>query len=156
MALYPLRILWIVVLLLALATPRSEACYGPKIVFGVESGVRGEFAAAVLALYLKEKTGIALTLVPTAAAEVAAKIAADELDAGFAPEGEEGAPLLGYRLLAGVRLVDDLQFTTVLPALHKLSALLQGIDPAPYLKRIQEGEGAGAAARLLLFLNGWI
>lgn len=139
-----------------LFSAQAGACYGPKIVFGVEAGVRGEFAAAVLSLYLKEKTGIDMTIVAVAAEGVAEKIAADELDAGLAPEGGAGIPLLGYRLLSGERLTDDLQFTTALPAINRLSGLLQGFDPAPFMLRIQQGEGAGAVARSLLFANGWI
>lgn len=139
------------ILLLLLCAVPALACFGPKLYIGVEPGARGDLAFALVSLYVKEKTGVEAVRVELAAATAAAAIAQGEtVDLALAPAGNAGGVLTfadGMTLIAGHRLRDDLQFTTVLPALSKLQGVIAGADLTPLQTRIARGEGALAVAR---------
>lgn len=138
-------------ILLLLCTAPAWACFGPKLYIGVESGVPGDLNFALLSLYIKEKTGVEAVRVEIAAKDAAAAIAASEhVDLATAPATNSGGILSlpdGTILLVGKRVRDDLQFTTVLPALNKLQRLLTQADSSGLLARVRAGEGALAVTR---------
>lgn len=141
----------IIFILLLLCTAPAWACFGPKLYIGVEVGVAGELNFALVSLYIKEKTGVEAVRVDMAAKDaVAAVAAAEQVDLATAPATSSGGLLTlpdGSILLAGKRVRDDLQFTTVLPALNKLQRVLAQADATALLARVQAGEGAVAVAR---------
>ncbi len=137
--------------LILLSTAPAWACFGPKLYIGVEPGVAGDLNFALVSLYIKEKTGVEAVRVAMAGKDaVAAVAAAEEVDLATAPATSSGALLAlpdGTILLGGKRVRDDLQFTTVLPALTKLQRVLAQADGAALLARVRAGEGAVAVAR---------
>ena len=144
------RIPLLLILLLLWTTP-VWACFGPKLYIGVESGKAGDLNFALLSLYIKEKTGVEAIRVEVAGEDAVTAIAAAEhVDLAMAPASSVGGVLTlpdQTILLVGKRVRDDLQFTTVLPALNKLQRLLASADTSGLLARVQAGEGALAVAR---------
>jgi hypothetical protein len=138
-------------ILFLFGTAPAWACFGPKLYIGVEPGVAGDLNFALVSLYIKEKTGVEGVRVDMADRDaVAAVAAAEQVDLATAPATNSGALLTlpdGTILLAGKRVRDDLQFTTVLPALNKLQRVLAQADGAALLARVRAGEGAVAVAR---------
>ena len=138
-------------LLFLLGTAPAWACFGPKLYIGVEPGAAGDLNFALVSLYIKEKTGVEAVRVAMAGKDAAAAVAAAaQVDLATAPATNSGALLTlpdGTILLAGQRVRDDLQFTTVLPALTKLQRLLAQADGDTMLARVRAGEGAMAVAR---------
>lgn len=144
------RHLTLLILFLLGAAP-AWACFGPKLYIGVEPGAAGDLNFALVSLYIKEKTGVEAVRVEIAGKDaVAAVAAAEHVDLATAPATSSGGLLAlpdGTILLGGKRVRDDLQFTTVLPALNKLQRVLAPADGAALLARVRAGEGAGAVAR---------
>lgn len=138
-------------ILFLLCTAPAWACFGPKLYIGVEPGVTGDLNFALVSLYLKEKTGVEAVRVEMAGKDaVAAVAAAAQVDLATAPAASSGGLLTlpdGSILLGGKRVQDDLQFTTVLPALNKLQHVLAHADGVALLARVRAGEGAVAVAR---------
>lgn len=126
-------------------------CFGPKLYIGVEKGARGDLNFALVSLYIKEKTGVEAVRVDMEREKAAAAVQAGaEVDLAVAPPLETSGILIlpdGSPLLAGKRVQEDLQFTTVIPALKKLRPLLAKADGGALAARVQGGEGALAVAR---------
>lgn len=144
-----IRLIPLLFLALLCSMPAS-ACFGPKLYIGVEDGVPGDLNFALLSLYIKEKTGVEAVRVAVASKDAAAEVAAEKVDLATAPSTSSAALLTlpdGSVLLAGKRVHDDLQFTTVLPALKKLQRVLSQADGGALLDRVRGGEGALAVAR---------
>jgi len=59
-------------------------------------------------------------------------------------------------LVAGSRPVNDLQFTTVLPAVAKLNRLLTSADVELLVRQVEVGKSAMSVARKFLMGNRWI
>lgn len=149
------NILFLLVLLLLIAG-EAVACFGPKLFYGVGNGAEEELRFALVSLYVKEKTGVEMNRVELAGKGVVAEIAAERIDLGFAATGEGSVLRLpdGSLLFCGQRLRDDLQFTTVLPALKKLQAVVDRADWRALVARVGAGEGALAVARAFFKVQG--
>jgi hypothetical protein len=146
--------------LLLTPVPPALGCFGPKLYFGVAPGPEAEILYQLCALYVKEKTGTESVRVDVAAGEGLSLLGDEKLDLILAEGGDRKEDLLRLStlpaLLAGKRPRDDLQFTTVLPALRKLAGLLRGEDVAALLERVVAGESPAAATRAFLMRRGWI
>lgn len=144
-----------------LATP-LQACFGPKLFVGVGSGGQAEVLYALVTLYVKEKTGVESTRVELVEGEgPLALIARNTADLVFVPPDvaidEAVFDLPGVTLLAsGPRPHNDLQFTTVLPAVRKLNRLLQPAQVEALARQVEAGESAMAVVRKFLMENRWI
>lgn len=139
----------------------ANACFGPKLYVGTGVGPEEEFLYALVSLYIKEKTGVETVRVPMAANDPGVEVAAARVDLAFAPaEGREGTAVLapaGFpRLVAGTRVLDDLQFTTVVPALRKLAGLLTPADVTAQVALVRQGGAPAATARHFLSARGWL
>lgn len=162
MALHPLRRLLALLLVLTLCCSGSLwACFGPKLYVGVPAGADGEVLYALSSLYLKEKTGIETVRVDLQGKDPLQMLAAEELDLAFVdgktPNARvvlspQGLPLLA----AGRRPLEELQFTTAVPALEKLDALLRGAPLDRVLEEVRQGAPPVAAVRRMLMARGWI
>ncbi len=149
------------VLLVALFTAPVQACFGPKLFVAAGKSVQDEALFALVTLYVQEKTGVESTRL--------------EIEKGQAPLtllDEEKADLIfvlsdtfdntvfqiaGMPLLVtGKRPLEDLQFTTVLPAIRKLNRLLKKEDVEEVINRIEAGDSAMAVARKFLMELRWI
>lgn len=141
----------ILIFLILLLTAPAWGCFGPKLYIGTEPGGAGDLNFALLSLYIKEKTGVEAIRVDIAKKDAVAAIAAAEhVDIAAAPATTPGGILMlpdGTTLLVGKRVRDDLQFTTVLPALQKLQKLLAENDSSSLLPKVQTGEGPLAVVR---------
>lgn len=161
MALRPLNLLLVVVVFMALAAP-AMACFGPKLYVGVAADPRQETLFALVSLYVAEKTGVVSERVTlAAAADAGPELRAEKVDLAFAQAPVPGAETLlaipGYPVLAsGPRPLNDLQFTTVAPALRKLAALLTPRDLQELESRVAAGEKPLAAARRLCMERHWL
>lgn len=150
------------VLLAVLITVPAAACFGPKLYVGVAAEPRQELLFALVALYVVEKTGVASERVVLPVGEEAGRaLAAERVDLAFAAAPVAGAETLlvvpGYPLLvSGARPLTDLQFTTVVPALRKLAALLTAQDLIELESRVAAGDKPAAAARRLCMERRWL
>ena len=160
MAVSALKHIVLAVLLVSLAGP-AWSCFGPKLYLGVPETLEGEVLAELAALYVKEKTGVESILVPLAGASPVGEILAERVDLAVAEKPAEqvttllavpGIPLL----LTGDRPLEDLQFTTVGPALRKLAALLDSSTFAGVVNDVKGGEPVKARVRRLLMERAWI
>lgn len=151
------KLLLLTSIFLGLTLP-TLACFGPKLYTGVGVGAENELRFALVSLYLKEKTGVELERVELAAREPATEIAGGHFDLAFATTGDVSVAALrlpdGALLLAGKRVRDDLQFTTVLPALTKLQGVVASAEWPGLVQRVRAGEGALAVARAFFKSQG--
>lgn len=151
----------ILVMAMLLVSP-LQACFGPKLFVGMEQGAQAEVLYALVTLYVKEKTGVESTPVKlTAGDEPLTLLGRNKADLVLVPTassvaGETFALADVALLVSGPRPHDDLQFTTVLPAVRKLSRLLQAEHVAALVRRVEAGESAMAAARSFFMENRWI
>lgn len=147
-------------LLLATAFP-AAACFGPKLYLGTSSGPQSAVLFEVVALYVKEKTGVETVRVDLAGEAPLAALGAEQADLvladGATPAETTLLALDGLpRLVAGRRVLEELQFTTVAPALRRLARLLTVADVAGLLSAVEAGAPPAAAARRLLMAKGWL
>lgn len=162
MAFRPITFLASALLLLALLAVPVQACFGPKLFVGVGADVQEELLFALVTLYVQEKTGVESTPVAIGASQRQLDLLTDEkVDLVFMPVNEStnatvfqlaGLPLL----VTGPRPVEDLQFTTVLPAISKLNRLMTTADIDLLLNQVRSGKSAMAVARKFLMDNRWI
>ncbi len=160
MAVSALRAGLAALLLLCLGVP-GQACFGPKLYLGVPATRDGEVLAELAALYVKEKTGVESVLVPLAGKDPVREIRQERLDLAVAPAEEERLPdLLAVAgvpaLLSGTRPLQELQFTTVAPALKKLAGLLDAELVSRLVADVAAGEPVKARVRRLLMERAWI
>jgi len=145
-------------LLLVLAGA-AAACFGPKLYLGIGDGPRNQVLTSLVAIYVQEKTGIEVVRQPLAESTPLEAIHAEKVDFAFA-EAAGNLPVLltvsGQHLLGGPRIGDDLQFTTVRPALERLGKLLQAEQVALLQRQVAEGAVPMEAARSFLLDRGWI
>jgi hypothetical protein len=155
---------WLVVVLVVwLSAAPALACFGPKLYFAVADEPRQEVLFALVSLYVHEKTGVDSVAVAMAPEEGGAMLAAERVDLAFTPPGVK-TPAGGFvftigswpRLVSGKRPLEQLQFTTVLPAIRKLNGLLSPADVEALLADVRDGDSAIAAARRLLMARRWI
>ncbi len=151
----------LVCFLLLLHCGPAGACFGPKLHLGVTQGEREAAVAALACLYIKEKTGIETVqvVVPTHQGEGAVR--AETVDMALADKPSADLAILltipgGLYLLSGRRPLDDLQFTTVVPALNKLDHLLTADFMDRLMALIEAGTPPAAAARQLMMELRWI
>jgi hypothetical protein len=162
MALRTLRINLSLLCFLLLAFSLAQGCFGPKLFVGFQKGAQNEVMYALITLYIKEKTGVESTLVSIEVDQDPIRlIEQDQADLVFTvsetqPENivfhVEGLPVL----VSGERPYQDLQFTTVLPALEKLNGLLGPKDVSVLTERVEAGQSAMSVVREFLMKNRWI
>lgn len=154
-----LKIYSLVLLLCMLALP-VQACFGPKLFLGIPADSDGQVLTSLVAIYIKEKTGIDTERVDLESRDVRQEILTDKLDYGFVTENGalqtilhvEGLPLL----VSGPRILNDLQFTTVAPALQRLQNILKPEHIAHIRQDVDNGSLPMAAARKFLMKQRWI
>jgi hypothetical protein len=153
------RALLLLLLPLLLAPAPAAACFGPKLYLAAPAGAQGDVLFALVALYLKEKTGVETVRVDLAGAEPQAALRAERADLAFAATGE-GTVLLAVDglppLRAGQRPLTDLRFTTVPAALRKLAGLLKAAQVAELTAEVDRGASAAAVARRFFAAGGWL
>ena len=157
-----IRSLVLVILLVSLACLPVQACFGPKLFVGVGQGGQNDVLFALVTLYVQEKTGVEskrveiekdqdpLALLSSEKADMVLMLADETLDNTVFYV--EGLPLLA----TGKRPLEELQFTTVLPAIRKLNRLLKYEDVARLVSRVDAGESAMAVAREFFMEHRWI
>ena len=155
------KLFHIVFILLLLLPCGVLACFGPKLYVGTQEGAQADLLYELASLYVKEKTGVETVRVPLEGKDPLAELHAERLDLAFAPAGGEGVTELlavaGYPVLvSGRRPLEELQFTTVAPALRKLDGLLQPKHLTGLVARVDAGAPPAATARRFLMEQGWI
>ena len=162
MVVRPITALAAAVLLGFLALGTALACFGPKLFVATGPGERNEALFALVTLYVVEKTGVESTRVDIEPGQDPLQLLkADKADLAFV-ETTEAAPDMIFQvngelaLVSGKRPLDELQFTTVLPAIRKLDKLLVREDVDELVRRIASGEAPLAAARRFLMERRWI
>jgi len=154
-----LKICGLMLLFSMLALP-VQACFGPKLFLGIPDDSDGQVLTSLVAIYIKEKTGIDSERVDLEDRTVRQEILTDKLDYGFVAENEslqtilkvEGLPLL----VSGPRILNDLQFTTVVPALQRLQKILKLEHVELIRQDVDTGTLPMAAARKFLMKQRWI
>jgi hypothetical protein len=140
----------------------ASGCFGPKLYIGTPTTPQAELLFEVVALYVKEKTGTeSVRVVWKNGEDPLAALRGDKVDLAFSPAAPGPEPALLQvsglpLLLSGKRPMDDLQFTTVAPALAKLNKLLHAQDLEPLLRQVEQGAPPAATARKFLMTKGWI
>ena len=154
-----LKICCLVLLLSMLALP-VQACFGPKLFLGVPADSDGQVLTSLVAIYIKEKTGIDTERVDLADRTVRQEISADKLDYGFVAENDSLQTILNVKglplLVSGPRILNDLQFTTVAPALQRLQKILKPEHVEQIRQDVDNGTLPMAAARKFLMKQRWI
>ena len=162
MALRQITFLVGIVLLAVLVSFPAQACFGPKLFVGAGSTTQQELLYALVTLYVQEKTGVESTRVEVGVSQNPLDLlSADKVDLVFVPVNDpvnETAFQLSDLppLVAGPRPVNDLQFTTVLPAVAKLNRLLTSADVELLVLQVEAGNSAMSVARKFLMGNRWI
>lgn len=162
MAVRALRHLLLLLLLLALTCQPLVACFGPKLFVGVGAGAEAAVLYAMVTLYVQEKTGVESTRVDFfEGQEPLAELTAEKVDLAFMTTARITPAIVfnleGFTALAtGKRPLDDLQFTTVLPAIRKLNALVQPEDVTALVQQVKAGASAMVVVRKLFMQRRWI
>lgn len=162
MALRQITFLVGLVLLAVMVSTSVQACFGPKLFVGVGSTAQQELLYALVTLYVQEKTGVESTRVDVGEGQQPLDLlSAEKVDLVFVPVKESVVEavfqLSGLPSLAtGPRPVNDLQFTTVLPAVAKLNRLLTNADVELLVSQVEAGKSAMSVARKFLMENRWI
>ena len=150
------------VLLAVLISSPVQACFGPKLFVGAGSTTQQELLYALVTLYVQEKTGVESTRVDVDVSENPLELlSAEKVDLVFVPaikstnEAVFELPDLPP-LVSGPRPINDLQFTTVLPAVSKLNRLLTSADVERLASQVEAGKSAMSVARKFLMENRWI
>lgn len=148
-------------LLVALTCLPVQACFGPKLFVGVGQGVQEQALFALVTLYVQEKTGVESTPVDIdTGQDPLALLSGEKADLVFVLSENHDAAIFkidGLPLVvAGKRPLEELQFTTVLPAIKKLNRLLTQADVDRLISRMEAGDSAMAAARKFLMELRWI
>lgn len=154
------RTLLLMLALLLLTAVPSGACFGPKLYLGVENGAEGDVLFELLSLYVKEKTGIEMVRVDLAGRDPFGLLGEEKVDLALVADAQGEPALLAVagvpRIVSGRRPLEDLQFTTVAPALKKLQGLLRAADVTSIVAEVHAGQAPGAAVRHFLMARGWI
>lgn len=155
------RALFLMLPVLLLTAFPAAACFGPKLYLGTSSGPQSAVLFEVVALYVKEKTGVETVRVDLADEAPLAALHAEKADmilaVGVTPAETTLLALDGLpRLVVGKRVLEDLQFTTVAPALRRLARVLTVADVAGVLTAVEDGMPPAAAVRQLLMTKGWL
>ena len=123
--------------------------------------LRGKVLTSVVVIYIKEKTGIDTNRVDLDGRDAVSEIRADRLDYGFTVQSVDGLSTVMQidglpQLVSGPRIHNDLQFTTVAPALLKLQKILRPEHVDEMHAAAEQGELPMAAARKFLMQKRWI
>ena len=150
-----------IIFLVAIFCVPAQACFGPKLFVGAGQSVQDQALFALVTLYVQEKTGVESTRIDIGKGEdplaLLAEAKADLVFVWSDTLDNAVFQITGMPLLAsGKRPLEDLQFTTVLPAISKLNRLLKQEDVERLVKRIEAGDSAMAAARKFLMELRWI
>ncbi len=146
-------------LLALLLSTQVFACFGPKLFVGAAKGAENEVLYALVTLYIQEKTGVESTPVDVAQdSDPLGLIVEEKADLVFVqrqePAGEIVFQVAGLPVLVtGKRPLEDLQFTTVLPAIRKLNRLLKLEDVEELASQVQAGQSAMSVAREFFMKN---
>ncbi len=148
-------------LLIMIMCAPGQACFGPKLFVGVGQGAHDEVLFALITLYVLEKTGVDSTRVDIEPGQdPLALLSGNKVDLVFTTSDSLDNPVFKIagmpQLAAGKRPLQELQFTTVLPAIRKLNKLLKQDDVEGLVNRIESGESAMSAARNFLMKLRWI
>lgn len=139
---------------------QSCACYGPKLHVGTGDEPQDDLFYALVSIYIKEKTGIETIRLPLTGKDPARELREARLDLAFlAPEDYE--PLLlqvpGWPALGSARRpLEDIQFSTVAPALRRLAGQLAVEHLETLMQQVRNGAPPAAAARRFLMDRKWI
>jgi hypothetical protein len=137
------------------------ACFGPKLYLGVGAGSTRQVLASFVTIYVKETTGTDVERVILAGRDPVAEITAEKIDFSFSSVPGAGTVELMTidglpTLIAGPRIDNALQFTTVRPALAKLEKKLTVDDVKTLSLRVDKGELAMEIVRRFLIERRWI
>lgn len=161
MVIRPLKVIVATVFLVALLSAPVQACFGPKLFVGSGSSVQDEALFALVTLYVQEKTGVESTRVEIEEGQdPLALLHGEKVDLVFVLSDALDNTVLHIAsmplLVTGKRPREELQFTTVLPAIRKLNRLLKQADVNLIISRIEAGDSAMAVAREFLMELRWI
>ena len=161
MAVRALNVIALSLLLVIIMLAPAQACFGPKLFVGAGPSVQDEVLFALVTLYVQEKTGVESTRMEIEAGQdPLSLISAEKADLVFVSSGSLENTVLQIAdmplLVTGPRPLEELQFTTVLPAIKKLNRLLKKADVELLVSRVEAGESAMATARKFLMELRWI
>jgi hypothetical protein len=147
--------------LFVLTCAQVQACFGPKLFVAAGKAVQDEALFALVTLYVQEKTGVESTRVVIETEQnPLALLSGEKADLVFVwSESPENTVLKIARmphLVTGKRPLEDLQFTTVIPAIKKLNRLLKQADVELIVDRIEAGDSPMSVARKFLMELRWI
>lgn len=155
-------IITVTLLLFLVAAAPALACFGPKLYWGVGAQPAEQALFALVSLYVQEKTGVESVRVDLETGQSPwTELTEERVDLVFVETpAEQGTTLLQVdgqpRLVSGARPLEDLQFTTVAPAIRKLHGLLTAADVDSLTAQVGSGEPPLAAARRFLMERRWI
>lgn len=160
MSIRPLIRVAIFLILLLLAVP-ALGCFGPKLYLGVGDDATGQVLASFIAIYVKETTGTDVERILLEGRDPLIEIAAEKIDFSFVEGNAQGGVVLMQiddlpTLLCGPRIDNNLQFTTVRPALAHLEAKLTKAEVMVLSAKVEAGAMAMDIVRKFLIERRWI
>jgi hypothetical protein len=162
MALRQITILVGILVLAVLVSKPAQACFGPKLFVGAGATPQQEILYAIVTLYVQEKTGVESNHVEVGMRQDPLDLlSAEKVDLVFVANNESAQEVVFKLpdlppLVTGPRPVNDLQFTTVLPAIAKLNRLLTTADVELLVKQVNAEKSPMAVVRKFLMGNRWI
>jgi hypothetical protein len=149
-------------LILLICSSTAFACFGPKLYWGVDTSEESRVLYALASIYVQEKTGVESVLVDLEEGQdPLLEMTEERVDLVFVREPSGSLNILididsRPALVSGPRPLEDLQFTTVAPAMNRLAKRLTAADVSGLVTQVEAGVPPLAAARKFLMERRWI
>jgi hypothetical protein len=144
----------IIFLTVALWLPKTYACFGDKLGIGYIKGVEDEFCAHLVALYIKEKTGIDSIVNKFGSADAVEgslkKVETDIIIWTVEKEKSSGAGTKFFSLLenggnkiileVSKKILDDIRFHTLNKVMERIGKIINHSDFESAISLIKDGK----------------
>jgi hypothetical protein len=134
-------------LLLTILIPaKLNACFGPELIIGYEQGNTELFTTSIIVeLYIKEKTGVGVKLVPISENNINNLIQEEKIDIVLSNKSinlnktskKEFPYDKKYFLYYRTKINEDLRFTTVMESIEKLAKNINSHDIIKLAEKIK-------------------
>jgi hypothetical protein len=141
----------------------AYCCFGPELIIGYEQNKIFYYTtAALLQVYLKEKTGIDVKIIPITE-NLEEMVNREQIDLILSDNVKLGEKINTKNLTIDnkikiyyrSKIKEDLRFTTILDSLDKLSKNITDKDIANLTKKTKEGKEKRAVKEFLLQRGLW-
>ncbi len=154
---------FISLILALIIVTNALCCFGPELIIGYEQNKSVYYTSAVLLqVYLKEKTGIDVKIIPISET-LEEMVNKEQLDL-FLSDNVKLSEKINtisltidnkFKIYYRAKIKEDLRFTTILDSLDKLSKHITDKDISNLVKQIKEGKEKRTVKEFLLQRGLW-